>query len=1249
MRIVVSLLICALFMAWGQLTTGSITGVVQDPSAAVVPNAKVVLTDVNKGFTYNAETDAAGRYLFRALPPSTYSLIVEATGFATFQRTNIPVEVNSNVSLDVRLELATAAATVLVSDTAAPQLQTQDAATGQVINRQFVNDLPLIGRAVYDLAYLAPGISQPAGSAYGINAANSFIGNNFVSNGGRNAQADILIDGASTTNYEQNTGFTQALYTPGVEDVQEFKIQQTNFSAEFGFSGSTVVNVVTRSGSNAFHGDLFEFFRNDKLNANGFFPNKNGSPRQAYHWNDFGGTFGGPIKKDRVFFFFNTEESRTVTPQSRTLAVPDANERNGDFGILCAAKGGAFSAAGRCSVDAGQIWDPYTAIPDPAHGNPNGGIRQNFIPFNNMATYASPGNANTPWITPGVAGNLINPVARNMMKLLPLPNIGAPGAPGYNYQNNFFGAGSQWRNTQQYDVKVDARITDRDMLSAKLGHNWGKGLNGANLFGANSPLDTNTQGLNGGDVWQSSLNYTRTFSPSTVMVLTGGYIHSWSHTMGNLAGTNFDPSSLGFPSYLKASGFLAVPAINLSAYPQGNGNAAYGTQPWDGMLYGSDVYQLIGTVSHVVGKHEIKAGAEYRVHRVNFTQYGLPAGLFSFNQGSTSQYNNVGGDSMASFMTGWSTGWGAYELPPSPATQNLQYGVFVQDNWRVSDRLTVNVGMRYDVDMPRTERYNRMTYFDPNAASPLATVTSPDCPACANFRGAVQFVGVNGNPRSPYDTYYGAVQPRIGLAYRIGDNTTIRTGYGIYYDPSKQGAAGSGSGSMGFYGFSNMTNYTAYQSDNITPASTISDPFPSNHPIVLPVGSKIGSLALVGNGFSGSAPIRNWNALPQEQSWSFGIQRQLPWGVLIDAEYVGKKGTHLYLGGDTLALDHLPASIADQFRHNPAYWQTQITNPLQPSIQALAAQNPQFISPWSVPLWNGTLPRWSLQLPYPQYVNGIWGAGGLQNVDPPWANSIYHGFQLTANKRFSQGLQFLFTYTFQKSIDNASIAGSNVWVNGTAGGTLASIQDPNNLALERSISQFNITQIAQFSFVYQLPYGKGMHWGANSSALMNGIFGGWQVNGIYRWDSGLPIIVSLNGGVGLPTYGGQRPNLPYALKRASGTNITCFFSNLCGTDPNYQQEITAFTPTPYYDGNAPRVMPNVFAQGTNNISASLFKQFPLRFREGAKLEFRAETFNLFNHVQFGAPNSSIGQSSFGEITSQANNPRVAQLALKLYF
>src|SRR5437667_5661485 len=406
--------------AQAQVYTGSITGLIQDPSGAVVPNASVVLTDITKGLKYSATTDSTGRYVLRSLPPSTYSIRVEASGFRSEVQSGIVLEVNQNLTLNVSLQVGTAQETVEVTGQP-PVLATEDAVTGQNLNRTLINDLPLVGRGVFDLAMLSPGINQPAGNTFGPNN----MANNWISNGSRNAQADILIDGVSTVGVEQNTAIVNPLYTPSVDAVQEFKVQQSNFSAEIGFSGATVVNVVTRSGTNDFHGSAYEFFRNDKLNANNYFNNQAGIKIAPVRWNEFGVTVGGPIRKNRTFFFFDYEGSRASTSVTKNASVPSVLERTGDVGDLCGDQGGTFDANGQClnpdgTPSDGQIWDPYTGVYDPNQGGP---VRQNFIPFNNLATYTSPGNSNLATVhpIPNAPGNLIDPVASKMMQLFPLP------------------------------------------------------------------------------------------------------------------------------------------------------------------------------------------------------------------------------------------------------------------------------------------------------------------------------------------------------------------------------------------------------------------------------------------------------------------------------------------------------------------------------------------------------------------------------------------------------------------------------------------------------------------------------------------------------------------------------------------------------------------------------------------------------------------------------------------------------------
>ncbi len=1203
--------------ARGQLYTGSLTGVVVDPSEAPISAAVVTLTDRARSLKMMSITDRSGRYLFRSLAPGGYSLHVEAAGFDPFQLEPIAIEVNAGSSANAKLRVAAREERIQVVS-ASPVLLSEDATIGLTLERRSVNDLPLVNRNPFDLAFLAPGVSQAPGATYGNGVSTPGFVTNFISDGTRNAQGDLLLDGISDTNSDNNPGVQKALYVPPVEAIQEFKIQQASFSAEFGNSGGTIVNVVTRSGTNQYHGELFEFLRNNVLNANTFFANSAGLSQPHLTRNDFGGTIGGPIQKDRTFFFFDFNAIRALTGTASSLAgVPDAAERSGDFGELCARAGGTFNGAGVCSNPAGQIHDPYTSQPN-AQNNAAGRAP---IPFNDLATYISPGNAAIPFglgNLPVKAGNLIDPVGAKFIQAFPLPNRNV-GAPHYDPYHNWLATGANPLNQQSFDIKIDHLFSVKDSVSARFSHEWDSGQN-ANFFG--TVYDTNTQGPTKHSVLAGVVNYVHTVNSKTLLNLSLGYGHNWYPTDGVASSYGgFDPvKALGMPPYMNASGFLTPPSVWLfSAYGCNGFNGCVGGQAWSVLRFASETGHLVASVSHISGRHEIKAGGELRRHRLNFMQAGTPNGLFAFTAGATaSGLGGAGGDALASLMIGYVDNWSRYEIPPFTATQSYQAGGFVQDNWRITIRLTLNLGLRYDVEAPRTERYNQMSYFDPAAPAPISVPG-------LNLRGAVEFTGTHGNPRTAFNTYWGEIGPRFGFAYNLQPKTTLRGGYGIYYDPSDLGVVGNAV-TGGFLGYDPVTTgVNNVPSAPWLPLEFLRNPFPFG--IQTATGASQGPFTMLGQAVTG-IPIRSLNQTPQEQAWSLDMQHQLPDSIVVDVGYIGRKGTHLYAMGYANQLDALPPAVAAAFRANPSYYLQQVPNPFYGVI------------PGSPDLSGAMLPRWKLSVPYPQYSSGT--APGITSSFVPWANSIYQAVQLRIEKRFSHGLQFQFTYTFQKSLDDSSVASSGYsFLTGGTAVSEADARDPNNLKLDRSLSAFSIPQIAQISFVYELPFGRRRRFGATLSRWADAFLGGWQANGIYRVDNGLPVQLGLCGGcsVNLPTYGNQYPDLLAPLQVAGTGNLNQYFVN-----PQ-----VAVKPAPYTDGNAPRILPNARIPGTNNLTASLFKEVSLGFREGARLQVRLEAFNVLNRVQFAAPDTNVGDATFGQITAQANQPRQVQVGMKLYF
>jgi carboxypeptidase family protein/TonB-dependent receptor-like protein len=1199
-RVILCLVMCT--VAWAQLYTSTVSGVITDPTGAVIPNTQTKLVDEQKGFSFTSTSDSTGRYLIRSVPPGSYKLTVQAQGFQPQEQSGIKVDVNQNVTVNVALQVG-ATSTAVEITAAAPVLSTQDAVTGQVVDRRFINDLPLVSRSVTDLVVLTPGITEVD------NNCNLCTANNFISNGSRNATADVLMDGVTTTNFEQNSGILYPLYTPSVDAVEEFVVQESNFSAEYGFTGATVINMVIRSGSNQFHGSAYDFLRNQKLDANSFFNNAAGLPLPPLRRNNFGATVGGPIKHDKTFFFFDYDGTREASLRSFQAGVPSGPERIGNFGELCGYAGGSFDANGRCSSGDGQLWDPYTGVYNNDQGGP---VRSGYIPFNNLIKYMSPGNPNlngTSLQLPAQPGNLRDPIALKMAQYFPMPNIGTPGSAGYNQYTNWQGSAAGHGISNQFDVKIDQRFSDKDLLAVRYSRSSSPGPPGPNCYG--NVADPCTGGPAPSDSNLVAVNLTHTFTPTLLLTASYGLARNFVFSQTIAAESQYKGLSpvatLGMPKYMDTSAIPFIPSIVLGNYTS-PGNSNMGTQPWSYERLGTETHELLGTLNWVKGSHDLKFGFDGRMHRTNYTQPGTPGGYFTFDFTGTSEFPySGGGDSIASFLTGVGGpgSWGQYEIPNYVSTQSFQYGGFVQDNWKFNRKLTLNIGLRYDVNTPRSERYNRMNGFDTSVVSPITA------PGLGTLHGGEIFMSPNN--RNNFSTDYGAIGPRFGFAYELFNKTVLRGGYGIFYSTVKGGA--SGTGALGWQGYDESTNWYALNpSDGATPYGRLSNPFPNG--VKLPPGNSLGLLNDVGYGAAGPiAKIDSRN--PNEQSWSFGIQHEFPASILLDASYVGKKGTHLYFGGAT-QLNYLGSQIEHYDASQISALNTYVNNPfygiIKDPLSGLSAQ---------------TYPASQFQLPFPQFTSV-----GME--DPPWANSIYHALQLKAEKRFSHGLQFLVTYVWSKSLDDASSTGGAVtWLGGTT-----HLQDPNNRRLERGLSTWDIPSVLQFSYTYELPIGKGKPLLGNANAVVNAILGGWQTNGIWRFTDGRPMILGLSGGQNLPTYGGQQPNISAPLRCASSNILTQYFAN--------PDALTV--PDPFTLGTAPRTLGSCRQPGAANVNLSLFKEFLIpKLREGARIQVRLETYNAFNHPQFSGPDTTVNGGSFGVITSTANGPREVQVALKLYW
>jgi len=1195
--------------SFGQGYFGTVTVVLTDPTGAVIPGAKLTLTDQDKGYAFNATSEGTGRYLYRSIPPGVYSVTAEIAGFEKTVRTGIRVDVNQNATANMRLKLSTSSQTIEVHSQG-QGLDAQDATTGLVIDRKFINDLPLVDRYVMDLTMLTPGVTETDDQC-----SVGCTGTNFVSNGSRNSTADVLMDGATVTNYEPNGGVTQVTYTPSAEAVDEFRVEQSNFSAEYGFSVASVVNMITRSGSNAFHGSAYDFVRNTITDANNWFNDQSGIPIPPVHRHNFGGTVSGPILKNKTFFFFDYDATRQSSMGTYQAGVPtDAERNNGDFGEVCTAQGGTFDSTGMCSMLAGQIWDPYSGVyqaTDPSGNGGAGAYRNNFIPYNNIANYASPGNpklVGTPYQLSGGPGDLIDPIAQAMMKLFPEPTKNMANPTIYD---NWIESGASRYPNDQFDIKIDHRFNQKNLMSAKYSQQWNSGTP-FNCFG--NFADPCAGGPNQTTAHLFTFNDEHTFTPTLLLTTTLGFTRGAEQILAYSGdgGVKNPVSALGFPSYLNSNGFQGVPSMFIDQgtyYSAGYTNI--GGDPYGNYKQGQDTGQLTVALNKVFGNHEMKFGFEGRQHQMNYIQTNAPNGIFNFDHAGTSQcpndFSTCGGDGMATFMMGYTDGGGYYEIQDRPATEDRQYAGFVQENWKVNPRLTLNLGLRYEVSMPRTDRFNRQNWLDLNAPFPVSvpglTLTGGEVFASSHERRIV-------------NDDWKDIQPRFGFAYLLDPKTVVRGGYGIYYSQPRSGATGVAPyGSQGFNQYTGMI--TTYQNDGATPYLHLSNPYPNG--LIQPPGSALGLLNDYGYGANG--PLRNATNTPYEQSWSFGLEMQLPAQVLINMMYVGKKGTHLYYSGDNY-INHLGPAVEGYNANQLNNLTTMVNNPFfgintDPNSSLSAPQIPEFM----------------LQIPWPQFPGGV-------TIEPPGiANSEYHAMQLTAEKRYSNGLQFLASFVWSKSIDDASAPDDNTtWL-----GSFSSLVDPNKPWLERSLSTFDIPYVYQFSYTYDLPLGRGKALLGHMPSALDAILGGWKTNGVWRISYGRPLPFFTYDGVSLPTYGGQRPNIIGYPKRTKGSDsnwINNYFAN-----PGVFQ-----LPPEYAFGNAPRATGIVRSPTAFNTNMSVEKEFSLaKLHEGMNFEVRLEAENALNHPVFGTPDTSVDDPNFGVIGYTSNSPRQMQLGGKITF
>jgi hypothetical protein len=1142
-----------------QSYTASVNGVVTDTSQAAVPDAKVTITDVSRNITRSATTDSAGRYVVTALPPGDYELSVEASGFNKYVQPPFVLQVQQQATLDVRLSVGAVSTTVQV-ESSAPLINTTSASLGQVVENKYIQSLPLAGRTPLSLVALTPGLTpsnlNPGGQS----------NTNFVAGGVRNSTSDVLLDGMSVTNVEQNSGITNLEYQPSVDVVQEFKVQTNFFSAEFGNTGGAIINVITKSGTNELHGNVYEFHRNAALNANDWFANRAGRDKPDFKRNVFGGTIGGPVRipglydgRDRTFFFYDYEGTRQTTANTRNVTVPTMKERTGDFSDTRAANGQLIT-----------IYNPLDTYKTASGAT----LRQPF-----------PGNIVPP--------SMQSPIAQKLLSFYPEPT--SDGLP-FTHVNNWFGQGVNQSDSNQMDIKLDHNFSDKQRFTSRYSVNWGASIP-ATFWGI---ADNFSNGDSASRTQNFVFDFTRAHNPTTILTLRYGLLRQSTRTTPKSFG--FDQTSLGLPSVYLTSGVTMFPTFTSEGY-QEIGQVGYGL-----IARGDDVNSFTGSVTKILAGHNLKMGAEARLMRLNYLQPGYPQGHFSFNRAVTNMDPNssssLQGNSIASMLIGWGSG-GDYHIDPPSASASQYYGFYLQDDWKITRRLTINLGFRYDFDVPRTERYNRYSWFDFDAPSPLAGKV----PGYPDLRG--QFKFADEDMRSPVAADYNNIQPRFGFAYELTPKTAIRGGYGIYYTLSRgtiKGHTGSGFQTNSPVEFSRDGNQTRYAS--------LDNPYPNG--LTIPPGSSLGDATFLGLGI-GTESQANQN--PQYQQWNFSVQRELPGNSVVQANYTGGKGTHLYFGG----------GVTNRNRLDPSLWslgRTRLNELVDNPFYGIIT-NPQ--SRLSAP----TVTLNTLLRPYPQYAGGV--SGSALNI----ANSIYHAVQFQFEKRFSKGLAMMAHYTISKLIDDSSFSDGNVgWLGG-----VTDVQNPFDLRQERAVSAMDVPQRFVFTVSYQLPFGRGKSFGSNWSRPVDWVLGGWEVNTLMTFSSGFP----LNSGSQFREAPLQSPVLWEGVQRPNLIGDPHMPGSVKDRLNHYLNEAAFSRPAPDTFGSMPRTLPNYRSPGIRNADAAIFKN--LNFSERKSVQLRLEAFNITNTATFATPHMTFGATNFGVIDRYANGrgPRELQVAVKFYF
>jgi Carboxypeptidase regulatory-like domain/TonB dependent receptor len=1197
MGLLCSLLCIAMPVAAQSTFTAQLTGVVSDSSGAVVPGAKVTLTDEATNVTSTYTTDNRGIYVFTGVRPAAYTIRVEAPSLAAQESKGVVLAVSQQATLDFTLTPGKISESITVT-AQAPLLDTGNASLGTDVTNEYVRDIPLINRSMFGLVFLAGGVTEAAGNG----TQDSYpSGTNFVSNGQRNATAEVRLDGALTSAPEQGEGATTGVfYQPSVEIVQEFKVENNSFSAEYGNNGGTVVNMVLKQGGNQFHGSAWWFGQRAAMDANDFFLNQIPNSKPDHARDQYGFAVGGPIRKEKTFFFVDFEKLRQDDPVNLSGTVPTDEQRLGNFSQT-------FNDDGTLQ----QIYNPRVCVPQPS-----GPCQRALIPGNDLTV-----------LTPDPIG-----LAVLQMYPEPIPGLGDP----VTGLNNWRAATLYKQSQYQFDIKIDHHFNDRQMLSGRYSflHN-----------DSTTPYIVGSGDFNDG--WTSftkvnnvGLEYTWTLKPTLL----------WTSRFAlDRVNSPVKPllpplTAAGFPDILQqANGLTRMPSIQVDNGDGTNNWVNLDTQCCVDTNFAHTLYSYSSALSWVKGRHTLKFGFEQRQFFNNFFQPDNPTGFFNFTQSTTNEFagdnQSNQGNPFASLYLGYGDSGSFINIKPSVADKSWETAFYVQDDWRISPRLTVNLGLRYEWSDPYTVRHDRIQFSDFSGDTGISIVLPLSNGQPVELKGTTLFPGDPGVGRSvPVDR--NNIAPRLGFAFSLDSKTVLRGGTGIYY------------------GLNPATNFQyagwAYNSsvpvifsldEGVHQNATLDVPFPAGLPN--PQQRAYGKLALWG--YDNSNDLGTQEARNAEiYQWNLGIQHLFPGEITIGIDYSASRSTHLpySTNSSTRNRNFISSSLLAQIVADPTIvgcdpdpgpnninvsncLGSLVDNPFLPYFQG---PNAIFNEPAAPQYNNAQIPLINLLRPHPQF------DGSFQGLPNFGAFASYNSMQVRFQKRPSHYVSFEGNYTYSKAIDNSS-AGANSFVGALGFGVP---QQLDRLQFERSVSANDTTHRFVLAAIVDVPIGRDRWIGHDMNRVLDAIVGGWSIATIVTFQSGQPLALIVSDGQ--LADGVQRPDLAcpglssglsYHAAAASGNSV---FNADCFSAPPQQ-----------VPGNAPRYFSNLRSDGIHNADLSFSKEFDIR--ENMQLQIRGEFFNLTNTPRFGYPDLGVGSDTFGTVTLTAagSTPRRTQIGVRFQF